>query len=117
MESKCNQLSESATVRRALEKRGVSSTLAARLADALVPILKNLSAEEAEALIDGAELTSRITGKVAFEKPVAAIAGLENLFSDFATEIRKLDEGLRMLTSYAIQIRKEVDGQESETLH
>jgi len=117
MESKWNQLTESETLTRALEKRGVSPGLAARLGDALLPILKNLSAEEAEALIEGAQLTSRLASRVTLEQPIVASASLEHLFSDFAAEIRKLDEGLRLLASYAVKIRREIDGHEVETLH
>jgi len=117
MESNQKQWANSANVRRALEKRGMSSPLAARLADALLPRLTGLAEKEAQALIEGAEVSCRVSGEVAFEKPRVDASGLENLFCDLAHEIRKIDEGVRLLASYAVQIRRRLDGREDEVLH
>ena len=117
MESDRAPMADTLCVREALEARGVAPRLAARLADALLPRLEGLGAEEAQALIEGAEVSSRISGRIALEEPAAASTGMENLFGDLAREIQKLDEGVRLIASYAIQIRKQAAGRRDEVLH
>ena len=42
---------------------------------------------------------------------------MQRLFQDFATELKRIDEGLRLLASYVIRIRKRVSESSRQTVH
>lgn len=117
MSSDCNKTSAAAKLRDTLKARGVTPAFATRLADALLPRLAGLGADETQALIEGVEVSCRIYSGAPFEEPIGASPELENLFCDIADEIRKLDESVQMLASYAIQIRHRLEGSGDEALH
>ena len=117
MASERDNWGAAAKLRLALEARGVAPELIARLTEVLLPRFEGRGREEAQDLIEAVAASYRIYAGEAVKGPAAERQEFENLFSDIANEIRKLDEGVRLLAGYAIQLRQRVEASGNKVLH
>lgn len=100
------------SLRGELERLGLSEAEAAPLADQLVRLAARLPAPEYRALVEGVVL-----GAQAGSAQGASQTGFQNLLEDFTTELKKLDEGLKLLTAYLSRLRAHREAEPSRTLH
>jgi len=84
-------------LRRELEQVGLAPDSAVVLAEQLERLAGALPAREYRALVDGVLLGQRASRPSTPE--------LHRLLEDFAAELKKLDEGLRLLTSFLVRLR------------
>jgi hypothetical protein len=120
-------------VHRDLRSRGMASALARPLAARIAPQAARLSEDAYALFLDGvlAAQGGEAVGtdrqehaapgtRGRSEARVAAEAGaaeLQRLMQDFATELKKLDEGLRLLSAYLLRIRDRTAREPSRTVH
>jgi hypothetical protein len=101
-------------IRADLERRGVARALSQSLATRLAPLLRSQSTRAYEAALDAAAATA--DAACAPEEPVATRAGdvaeIQRLMLGFSDELRKLEEGLRILSAFVMRMRSRagVDG-------
>ena len=96
-----------------LERIGLAPEQAAPLAEQLERLAVALPAREYRALLDGVLLAQRAKSRQA-RQPANE---LHRLLQDFAGELKKLDEGLQLLASYLVRIRKQTSGESRHVLH
>ena len=82
-----------------LELRGIDSSLCRALAQRIAPRAAELSSDAYPAFIDG------VAAVESEPRSEAGAAEIQRLVQDFAIELKKLDEGLRLLSSYLLRIR------------
>lgn len=96
-------------LRRELERAGLAPEKAGVLADQLERLAGALPAREVRALLDGIVLGQR-AGRPATPE-------LHRLLEDFASELKKLDEGLRLLTTFLVRLRDQTAVGDARILH
>jgi hypothetical protein len=85
-----------------LERRGVPVALAGAVAERLEPRAAALDAAAYQAVI---ETACAAWGAQRRAAPPDGGAEIQRLVQDFAVELQKLDEGLRLLSTYLLRIR------------
>ena len=106
-------------VRTDLETKGVPPDLARSTAERLAPVVARLSTDEYAAAVEAAAVAAaagRVDGE-ARRQTTREIEEIQRLMQDFAGELRKLEEGLRILSAYAVRMRSRSDREASGTLH
>lgn len=83
-----------------LEQLGVAPAEAAPLAERLERLARDLPQSEYRALLDGVRL-----GRDALPQSGPAAPELHRILEDFAAELKKVDEGLRVLSAYLTRLR------------
>ena len=96
-----------------LEQRGVPAELARAVSDRLEPRAGSLDRSAYQAVLDAACTTWGARRKAATPEPAQEI---QRLVQDFAVELQKLDEGLRLLSTYLLRIRDRARSDESARL-
>jgi hypothetical protein len=102
-------------VRRDLELRGVAPAVARSVAAAIASRAVGLAPEAYAAFLDGVA-----AGHGAAPADVRAESGaleIQRLVNDFAVELKKLDEGLRLLSSYLLRIRDRAGNERPRVVH
>jgi hypothetical protein len=94
-----------------LEQLGLTPSEAGPLAEQLVGLSRGLPEREYRALLEGA-----ILGQRAGRRP-ARSPELQRMLEDFAAELQKLDEGLRLLTAFLSRLREQTSVEPARTLH
>lgn len=92
-----------------LERLGLSPRDAAPLADRLVRLAAELPEPEYRALVEGVVLGTRAGAGAGVSDQKA---GIQNLLEDFTSELKKLDEGLKLLTAYISRLRDQTSARE-----
>ena len=82
-----------------LEQRGVDPSVCRAVAQRIAPRAAELSSDAYPAFIDG------VAAAEGEPRREAGAAEIQRLVQDFAIELKKLDEGLRQLSSYLLRIR------------
>ena len=95
-----------------LERLGLAPAEAGDLAEQLLGLASALPAREVRALLDGVAL-GRLSGRAASRRTPE----LHRMLEDFASELKKLDEGLRVLTAYLSRLRDHTAVEPGRTLH
>jgi DNA repair ATPase RecN len=95
-----------------LERLGFAPGEAGVLAERLVSLARDLPEREYRRLIEGV-----ILGRRATRDPVQKTPELHRMLEDFAAELKKLDEGLRLLTAYLSRLREKTAVEPVRTLH
>jgi hypothetical protein len=94
-------------IRTELERRGVDRALSQPMAARLAPLLETLPARACAAALDAAtaalELT-RLDGSATHPRS-ADVAEIQRLMLGFTDELRKLEEGLRILSAFVLRMR------------
>jgi hypothetical protein len=94
-----------------LERLGLARADAGALAERLARLCRDLSEREYRALLQGVML-----GQRAARQSVRA-PELQRMLEDFATEVQKLDEGLRVIAAYLSRLREQTALSPARTLH
>jgi hypothetical protein len=110
---------ESERVRSDLEDRGIDPKFSRSVARQLVAIVPDLSAHEYAAILDGVsaaygvcrETSGSNDGQFRHENE------LQRLMEGFTGELRKLDEGLQMLSTYLLRMGALASREGPESLH
>ena len=84
-------------LREELERLGSSLDASGPLADRLYGLARALGSRELRRLLDASRTPREAGGASTME--------MAHLLEDFATELKKLDEGLRVLTAYLSRLR------------
>ena len=96
-----------------LERRGLPAALASAVSDRLEMRAETLDAVAYQAVLDA---TCTAWGAQRKAAPPDAALEIQRLVQDFAVELQKLDEGLRLLSTYLLRIRDRARGDESVRL-
>jgi hypothetical protein len=96
-----------------LEQRGVPAPLARAVSERLEPQAGSLDPAAYQAVLDATCTTWGARRKAA---PPDAALEIQRLVQDFAVELQKLDEGLRLLSTYLLRIRDRARGDETARL-
>jgi hypothetical protein len=94
-----------------LERLGLAPAEAGPLAERLVDLSRHLPEREYRALLEGV-----ILGQRAARTP-ARSPELHRMLEDFAAELQKLDEGLRLLTAFLSRLREQTEFSIARTVH
>jgi hypothetical protein len=103
-------------VRADLERRGIAAAFSGPMAARLMARVDGLSEAQYGALLDGAVAAYGVNR----EEERSGVPGpveMERLIQDFAVELQKLDEGLRLLSTYLTRIRDRTAGDASRVMH
>jgi hypothetical protein len=106
-------ISRAGQLRGDLERRGVPAALASALAERLEPRAAALDPAAYQVVLDAACASS--AGQRRPARPDAAVE-IQRLVQDFAVELQKLDEGLRLLSTYLLRIRDRARSDEQARL-
>jgi hypothetical protein len=92
-----------------LERRGVARELTQPMAARLAPLVKALPSRAYGAALDAAAVAlsvPRLDGEAAGASDRAAdVAEIQRLMLGFTDELRKLEEGLRILSAFVLRMR------------
>ena len=103
-------------IRADLERRGVGAAFSGPVAERLVTRVEGLTEAQYAALLEGVAAAygvHRQEGQSAQPAPVE----MQRLIQDFAVELKKLDEGLRLLSTYLLRIRGRTAGDPPRMVH
>lgn len=103
-------------VRADLERRGVAAAFSGPVAERLVTRVEGLTVAQYAALLDGVAAAYGVHRQEGQSAPPAP-AEMQRLIQDFAVELQKLDEGLRLLSTYLLRIRDRTSGEAPRVVH
>ena len=106
-------------VRSDLESRGVGLEFARPVAERLGAIASDLTRREYHAILDGVVAAYRVHDSVGGALPEEAdvIHEIQGLMTGFIGELRKLEEGLQILSAYVTRMGKTAARETPSTLH
>ena len=96
----------SAHIREDLERRGVSNEFSGSVSARLAQIAGDLSAAEYAAVLEGVAAAYGVHRQCESRSTRAESREIHRLVEDFAVELKKLDEGLRILSAYLVRMRE-----------
>ena len=110
---------DSERVRSDLENRGIDPELSQPVARRLAAIVPDLSASEYAALLDGVLAAYGVYRETFGRNDAHNRPGneLQRLMEGFTGELRKLDEGLQMLSTYLVRMGALLPREGSGSLH
>lgn len=94
-----------------LERLGLARAEAGPLAERLARLSRDLPDREYRALLQGVILGQRAA------RQRSGSPELQRMLEDFATELQKLDEGLRLIAAYLSRLREHAAPDPARTLH
>ena len=94
------------SLREDLEGRGVSPQFSDSVAFRLAKIADDLGAAEYEAVLEGVAAAYGVCRQDENRSARVETREINRLVQDFAVELKKLDEGLRILSAYLLRIRE-----------
>jgi hypothetical protein len=94
-------------IRADLEARGVHAELSLSMATQLAPLLKTASARTYGAALDAAAAAAQVTrqGEAVARDRAGDVGEIQRLMLGFTDELRKLEEGLRILSAFVLRMR------------
>jgi len=92
-----------ARVRGDLERRGLAEATARHAAARIAPQAGELAGDAYATFLDGVAAVQ--SGDPEGRRGEAGAGEIQRLVQDFAIELKKLDEGLRLLSTYLLRIR------------
>jgi hypothetical protein len=106
-------------IRADLERRGVSEALADPLADRLEEFARQLTASEYHAALLATTATCEVMqqGASDLESRCRDVREIQHLMQGFAGELRKLEEGLGIVSAYLVRLRSTADGDPGGHVH
>jgi hypothetical protein len=106
-------------IRADLERHGVSEPLCEGFAQRLAEIASDLSTSEYHAALlamtAAYEVVQRDAGDL--EGRCRDVREIQHLMQGFAVELRKLEEGLRLVSAYLVRLRSAADGNPGTQVH
>ena len=102
-----------------LERHGIAPEFSQPVADRLTRIAPDLSPREYAAVLTGvaAAYGAHRDDVDAAEQSSSDVEEIQRLMRGFAGELRKLEEGLRILSAYVTRMRSRADSETPPTLH
>jgi len=94
-----------AKIREDLECRGVAPEFSVPVSERLVDLAGDLAPESYAAVLDGVAAAYGVHHADRARAARSDSAEIHRLVHDFAVELKKLDEGLRILSAYLLKIR------------
>ena len=106
-------------LRRDLEARGVDPLFADAVLTRVALVSSDASEPSWEAIVEGVEVAYRVhrNGQESLRRSLRDLSELSRLVDDFGGELKKLDEGLKMLAAYLSRMRKQVRSEGRQILH
>lgn len=106
-------------LRRDLEARGVDPLFADAVLTRVALVGSDASEPSWEAIVEGVEVAYRVhrNGQESLRRSLRDLSELSRLVDDFGGELKKLDEGLKMLAAYLSRMRKQVCSEDRQILH
>lgn len=103
-------------IRSDLESRGVAPELSLPAARRLSAIAPDLSPKEYGAVLDGvaAAYLQPCEGQV---QPVGEVGEIQRLMEGFTGELRKIEEGLQILSAYVVRMENRSSPEPPATIH
>jgi len=99
-----------------LESRGVAPELSLPAARRLSAIAGDLSPKEYGAVLDGVAAAS-VHSVDAQTRTLGEVGEIQRLMEGFTGELRKLEEGLQILSAYVARMGNRSNREDSSTLH
>jgi hypothetical protein len=102
-----------------LEDRGVDPEFSRPVAERLVAIAPDLSTLEYAAILDGVSAAYGVHREISGSSDARSRDGneLQRLMDGFTGELRKLDEGLQILSTYLVRMSALLSREGSRNLH
>ncbi|MCC6642004.1 MAG: hypothetical protein IT386_12660 [Deltaproteobacteria bacterium] len=106
-------------LRRELERRGVSEELAERLASELAAACTSLTPEARRGALTGMALASAVHREhaEALRRSQRDLAEIERMMAGFATELKKVDEAVKILSTFVGRIREQSAADPDRIVH
>jgi len=106
-------------LRRDLEARGVDPLFADAVLTRVALVSSDAVEPTWEAIVEGVEVAYRVhrNGQESLRRSLRDLSELSRLVDDFGGELKKLDEGLKMLAAYLSRMRKQVCSEGRQILH
>jgi hypothetical protein len=108
-------------VRADLERRGVPEPFAEPLAERLAELASQLSASEYQAAVlataAACEILQSDAAQLEVDSRARDVREIQHLMQGFAGELRKLEEGLSVLSAYLVRLRTTADGEPGGVIH
>ena len=105
-------------VRSDLESRGVPTRYSQTVAERLADIAEDLDPNEYHAVLDGVAAACAFPHDLDAGDPEAAdLSEMRRLVDGFSDELRKLDEGLQILSTYVARMTARAESATAPTLH
>jgi hypothetical protein len=106
-------------LRRDLEARGVDPLFADAVLTRVELVNSDASEPSWEAIVEGVEVAYRVhrNGQESLRRSLRDLSELSRLVEDFGGELKKLDEGLKMLAAYLSRMRKQLCSEGRQILH
>lgn len=102
-----------------LESRGLSRDLSQPMATRLAPLLEAASTRAYGAALDAAAAAVEVVrdGASGESSRAGDVAEIQRLMLGFSDELRKLEEGLRLLSAFVVRMRTRSGFEGDEVLH
>ena len=106
-------------VRSDLERRGVAPEYSQSVADRLRAIAADLDSKEYAAVLDGVAAACAVPRPAdgTHDPEITDLAEMRRLVEGFTGELRKLDEGLQILSAYVVRMTARASRAIPPTLH
>ena len=106
-------------VRRDLESLGVSSEFSLPVAERIAALADEVDEPTYSAVLDGVAVAfdAHRTGCEALEDRGRDLDEIQRLMHGFAGELRKLEEGLRIVSAYVLRMHDKARGERGRMLH
>ena len=108
-------------VRSDLERRGVPEPFSEPLAERLADLASQLSASEYHAALlataAACEILQSDAAQLEIDCRARDVREIQRLMQGFAGELRKLEEGLGVLSAYLVRLRTAADGEPGGIIH
>jgi hypothetical protein len=93
-------------IREDLERRGVPTDFSGSVSARLAEIAGDLSASEYAAVLEGVAVAYGVHRQRETRNAREESKEIHRMVQDFAVELKKLDEGLRILSAYLVRMRE-----------
>jgi len=106
-------------IRRDLESLGVSSGFSGPVAERISSLAGDLDAETYSAVLDGVAVAfdAHRGDCQEIEDRARDLDEIQRLMQGFAGELRKLEEGLRIVSAYVLRMHSKATGERGRLLH
>ena len=114
-----DELKSEGQIQKDLESLGVSSAFSVAVAERISILANELDRETYSAVLDGVAVAfdAHRSDCEAIEDRARDIDEIQRLMKGFAGELRKLEEGLRIVSAYVLRMHSKASGERGRVLH
>ena len=118
-EGNTDEAGERSRVKRDLESLGVSASFSAPVADRIAALRPELGEDTYAAVLDGVTVAfdAHRSHCEALADRTRDVDEIDRLMKGFAGELRKLEEGLRIVSAYVTRMHTKASGERERLLH